>query len=178
MSDMNLNYEQDVEIDSEALDVEWINQPSLMYKYAKHAAEMKQQMDDAKEKTEVVKARLDKDVRNDPSKYGLKKITETAIQGAITLMDEYQDVYKDYSDARYEYGVSMAAVNATDQRKSALENLVKLLCASYFAGPQAPRDLSQEYLAEKERKIQNAKVTIKQPSKSGKTPQRRRRKES
>jgi hypothetical protein len=57
--------------------------------------------------------------------------------------------------------VASTVVRAIDQKKTALENLVKLLGASYFAGPKAPRDLTQERLEEKERRMHNSRVKIK-----------------
>ena len=157
---MDLNYEEDIRIDPTALDVEWLEQPELMRKYAQHVAEMEKLRDAAKERLDVGKARIEMEIRNDPKKFGLEKMTEGSIQSTILLQDEYKRLVQDYNDAKYEYGVAVAAVRAVDQRKTALENLVKLLTASYFAGPKAPRDLYQEHLDHVERKRNNAKVKI------------------
>jgi len=155
-----LNYEQDVKIDPEALDVEWVGQPELMKKYALHAAAAKKELDEAKEELEVGKARIEMDIRKNPALYELEKITEGAIQSTLLLQKEYQKLSQAYTDAKYEYEVAVAVVRAIDQRKTALENLVKLLAASYFAGPQAPRDLGGEWVKERERKASNAKVKV------------------
>jgi hypothetical protein len=48
--------------------------------------------------------------------------------------------------------MAQAAVNAFEQRKSALENLVRLFGQSYFAGPKMPRDLHWEK-EEKEKSV-------------------------
>ena len=162
-----INYEDDIRIDPNALDVEWLEQPELMRKYAKHTADMKKQMDDAKENLEVSKARIEMEIRSDPTAFGLTKPTEAGIQSTILLQDKYQGLVKVYNESRYEYDVAVAAVRAVDQRKTALESLVKLLTASYFAGPQAPRDLYQEHLQHLDRKKSNSQVKI---------PQRRGRK--
>ena len=157
---MDLNYEEDIRIDPTALDVEWLEQPELMRKYAKHVTEMEKLRDEAKERLEVGKAQIEMAIRNEPERFGLKKVTEGGIQSTILLQDEYKRLVQDYNDAKYEYGVAVAAVRAIDQRKTALENLVKLLTTSYFAGPKAPRDLYQEHLDHVERKRNNAKVKI------------------
>jgi len=157
-----INYEQDVAIDSNALDLEWLNQPELMRKYAKHMADAKKELDEAKERLDVGKARIETDIRANPEKHNMAKSTEAAIQSAIILQPEYQKLAREYSDAKYEYEVAGAVVRAIDQRKTALENLVRLLGLSYFAGPQSPRDLEQEKLAEKSRKMENQKVKIQQ----------------
>ena len=157
---MDLNYEEDIRIDPTALDVEWLEQPELMRKYAVHAAEMEKLRDAAKERLDVGKARIEMEIRNDPKKFGLEKVTEGSVQSTILLQDEYRQLVQEYNNSKYEYGVAVAAVRAVDQRKTALENLVKLLTTSYFAGPKAPRDLYQEHLDYVERKRANARVKI------------------
>ncbi len=157
---MNYNYEEDIKIDPNALDAEWLEQADLMRKYAKHAADTRKAADDAKEALDVGKARIEMDIRTSPQQYGLEKVTEGAIQSTILLQEEYQTLVKEYNDAKYENEVAVAVVRAIDQKKTALENLVKLLAASYFAGPQAPRDLYAENLEHQKRKKDNAKVKI------------------
>ncbi len=156
----NLHYEQDVSIDPNALDVEWVKQAELMGVYTKHAADMKKELDEAKERLDVGRARIEMDIRNNPAAYDLNKITEGAIQSTVILQEEHQKLVQAHTNSKYEYDIALAAVRAVDQKKTALENLVKLLGQSYFAGPQAPRDLSQEWIKERERKEKNAKVKI------------------
>lgn len=161
--DLNLNYEQDVSIDETALDVEWLQQANLMYKYARHQAETKKAMDEAKERLDFIKAKVEMDIRANPENYGLSKVTESAVASAILLQPEYQEASKKYIEARYENDMAVAAVRAIDQKKTALENLVKLLSVSYFAGPSAPRDLSlkwNEHIKRKEQKELNKNVKI------------------
>lgn len=157
---MELDYEKDIQIDPEALDVEWLNQAELMRKYSKHAADMKYQMDNLKERMEWTKAEVEMKIRSTPEAYGLVKVTESAIQSTLLLEPDYTKVQGEYNESRYEYDVAMAAVRAVDQKKNALENLVKLLSLSYFAGPISPRDLSQESMNQSSQKKTNAKVKI------------------
>jgi len=159
---MELNYEQDVNIDETALDLEWKMQPMLMMKYCVHMAHVKKALDLAIEKLDVLKAKLDKEIRLNPEKYGLAKVTETALENTILLQPEYEEANKEYIEAKYEYEIAQAAVRAMDQKKSALENLVKLLGMSYFAGPTTPRDLSKEWelrQAQRQREI-NSMIKI------------------
>jgi hypothetical protein len=155
-----LNYAEDVKIDPDALDVEWLGQPELMRKYAKHAADTKRVLDETKERLDVRKAQIEMDIRRNPDDYKLAKPTEAAIQSTILLQEDYQNLVKEYQEARYENEIAISAVRAIDQKKTALENLVRLLNASYFAGPQTPRDLQKESLEHKKRQTINAKVKI------------------
>jgi len=160
-----LNYEEDVKIDSQALDVEWLEQPGLMGRYAKHAAHMEALRDEAKERLDVEKARIEMQIRANPELYDLAKPTEAGIQSTILLQSEYQELIREFNAAKYEYGQAIAAVRAIDQRKAALENLVKLLNASYLAGPQAPRNLYQEQLDYTERRMSNSRIRMKRTRK-------------
>lgn len=164
MSD-ELNYQVDTSIDEQALDVEWLQQADLMRKYASHAAATKRYMDELKERLEVEKARLDLEIRKDPAKYGIEKVTESVVQSAILIQPEYQELQRLYREARYENDIANAAVRAIDQKKTALENLVRLLTASYFAGPTTPRDLAKEWAEKVEQRGINAKVRMRRRTK-------------
>jgi len=155
-----MDYEKDTSIDEQGLDVEWLKQPSLMFKYGKHGAQAKLDMDHAKEDLDVTKAQLDRDVRAFPDNYGLNKLTETIVANTIINQPEYKDANDQYLNAKYEYDMAMAAVRAIDQKKTALENLVRLHGQQYFAGPSVPRDLSKEWKEQENNRIANHKVFL------------------
>jgi hypothetical protein len=136
-------YEDDIEIDETALDVEWIEQPRLMAKYCQMKASAQKDLDYAKEHLDVVRARVDKMIRDDPDAFGLAKVTEGTVSAAILMHDDYRKANDEYIGAKYDYNIAEGVVRAFDQRKSALENLVRLHGQSYFAGPSVPRNLSE-----------------------------------
>lgn len=138
-----MNYQDEMHIDENMLDMEILDQPELMVKYSTLLAEAKQERDLAKEALDLLKAEIDRDIRNDPDKYELPKITEPVVSGAILMQDEYQEALKILHDANFEVNVLQGVVYAVDARKSALENLVKLHGQEYFAGPAVPHDLSE-----------------------------------
>ena len=149
-----MNYEKDIRIDETALDVEWLEQPKLFMKYAKHSARMAQELEREKEKLDLVRAGLDKEIRTDPEKFGIAKITETAVSNTIISHPEYKEANESYLEMKYEYDIARSAVNAMNMRKEALENLVRLHGMQYFAGPKIPRDLSQEKARREEQQKQ------------------------
>lgn len=161
-----MDYKADVQIDVDALDIEWVEQPSLMAQYCAYSAECRKEMDRAKEQVEICKAKLDRQVRSDPGAFGLKKITEGAVASAIVESAEYQECQQEYIDARYEYDLSVTAVRAIDQKKTALENLVRLHAASYFAGPSVPRNLGTEWKTRQQNKEADSKIKIKRRKKT------------
>ena len=139
-----MNYETDIVIDESALDVEWLEQPRLFLHYCRNEHEKRREMDYAKERVDVVKAGLDRKIRANPDHYDIARISEMAIENAIKMEDEFQEINKKFIETKYEYGMSIAAVRAFDQRKTALENLARLHGQQYFAGPRIPRDLTEE----------------------------------
>lgn len=155
-----IDYERDIQIDETALDVEWLQQPHLMLRYSQHAVEMRKKLDLAKEKLDLVRAELDSEIRKDPEKFGIAKLTESAIQAAILQNPRYIEANRELIDAKYEADIARSAVEAFQQRKDALENLVRLFGMQYFAGPSVPRDLHEEWEAfkQKRNKDTNRKV--------------------
>jgi hypothetical protein len=137
-----MNYEREIEIDESSLDIEWLNQPMLFMKYSQHSAQMRRKVDEAKQNLDVVKAEVDRDIRENPDKYDISKITEGSVSSAILVSANYKKAFKEYLDAKYEADMAQAAVIAFDQRKTALENMVRLHGQQYFAGPKVPRDLT------------------------------------
>lgn len=139
------NYEKDVTIDPDALDVEWLGQPGLIFKYSKKSAEAQQELSNAKEALELCKALLDKKIRTNPEKYGIEKITETVVANTIISQDDFKEVNQVYQEVQFEVNILRGVMDALNNKKSALENLVKLHGQNYFAGPSVPRDLTKEW---------------------------------
>ena len=160
------NFSEDIKIDPNALDVEWLKQPQLFLAVAEEAAYAREKMDRAKEKFDVARAELASDIRSKPDTYDIVKLTEGSLNEVLavtlgsnnkrkrdkqplvennTLQLHYKEANEEYIKARTEHELTVAAVRAFDQRKVALENLVRLQGQSYFAGPKEPRDLGREY---------------------------------
>jgi hypothetical protein len=157
----NLNYERDIHIDSEALDIEWLEQSSLMMKYSQNVAQLQKEVDEAKESIELIKAELDKKIRSKPEKYGIVKITDTQVASTILMQQSYQIASTAYIDAKFELNTAKGAVDAFEHRKNSLENLVKLHGQQYFAGPKIPRDLTKEWQKKQDQREYDKKVKIK-----------------
>jgi len=153
-----MNYEENTKIDPSQLDIEWLEQSRLTLMYTKHQAQKQKEEDQAKEKLEYVDAELDKEIRSDPEKFEIFKITEGVVRNTILLDKEHQETNAKYLDARFENNTAKGAVRAIDTKKVALENLVKLNGQQYFAGPRSPRDISQEWEKHERQKRADTKV--------------------
>ena len=155
----DLNYESDIRIDQDALDVEWLEQPRMVFVYSKNLAFRKRLLEKVTQEIALVKAEIDKEVRQSPELFNVNvKLTETVVNNTIIQQKKYVDIYNEYVEAKYEVNIAQAAVNAMEHRKSALENLVRLFGQQYFAGPTIPRDLSKEWEQKQRQKNVDKKV--------------------
>jgi hypothetical protein len=140
---MKSDYELDMEIHPDELDVEWLEQPQLMLKYTRKLAEVRERRDALKEKLEFTRAEIDKHVRENPDDYGISKITEGVVKAAVETDQDFLKVQDQVRKANFEVNVVTGVVQACEQRKQALENLVRLHGQSYFAGPSVPHNLPE-----------------------------------
>lgn len=140
----NFNYEGDVHIDEQALDVECVAQSKLVMKYTRHLAWCERDRDRLKESLKLVESELELDIRLHSEKYGMEKVTDKSVAAIIPTQKSYKDTLENYLNAKFEYSVAKGACDAIDHKKTALELLVKLHGQGYFAGPNIPRDLGAE----------------------------------
>lgn len=138
-------YEMDQAIDPGALDVEWLEQASLFMRWSEKSADASARVDRAKDKLKVVKAEVFLDVRAHPEKYRLEKVTDKVTEAVVESSEEVQAAASELITFKHESDILSAAVKSFEQRKTALENLVKLQGQNYFAGPTEPRDLRGEF---------------------------------
>jgi hypothetical protein len=103
---MDLNFEDDLAIDKDALEECLVEQPGLYAKWSKAHSEAVKERDRAKEKLNIVKADLDMKVRKSWDILGFdKKPTDMAITTWITAHEDYrranfgliEATYKEYA---------------------------------------------------------------------------------
>ncbi len=135
----------DLRIDPSQLDIEWLQQASLMMKYSGLAADARKSVDLLKEKCDVVEADLSRKIRKRPSKYKIEKGTEKEITVAIKGQDIYKEANSELIDAKHEADVLQSVCRSLEHKKRALEQLVTLQGQNYFAGPREPRNLEKEW---------------------------------
>ncbi len=176
-----IDYEKDVKIDASALDVEWINQASLAWRYAKNAAYWNDQVRTLEEKKKTIRSRLIIQVNEDPKTLlGKDKPNSGDIEAYYRMDPEYQAAVRELNEALKEAEYADQAKNEICfTRKKALEYLVILHGQQYFAGPSVPRDLSYEQQKRESQRQSDAKIRIGKSDQKETTenkPMKRRRK--
>ena len=158
-----VNYEVDIAIDDTALDVEWVEQPLLMMKYSRIAADAQKELGLAKEERDLHAATLSSQIRAKPDKWGITgKLTENMIKACIAQDADYKEMVVDVIEAQHALDIANGAVWALNHKKDALQALVKLHGQKYFAGPSVPVDLSKRCTDRRKlaRKQADAKVEV------------------
>lgn len=127
----------ELDIDQYALDEDWVNQPKLYRKYATELADAKDEYERARDNTKVVEAECYLDVSENFESHGLDKRTETGIKSVIPLHEDYREAIDKELKAKHKMEVLNGVVMSLSHRKTALEKLVDLRLADYFAEPKA-----------------------------------------
>lgn len=128
------------EIDQFRLNEEWIAQPRLYFVYAVKLADARAEHEQAKAKLDLREAELDGEIRADPEAYGIDKLSNPVVAKAIQTQKDYLDLREAMFKKKKRVEILTAAVNALDHRKKALENLVSLTLANYYAEPRVKEE--------------------------------------
>lgn len=138
-------YVDDVRIDVNALDAEWIRQGALYQKYAEEKAAANNKKRELKEELDVLKSRIDVGIRTGSIKIRddegkiVEKLSEATISSGVTLNEEVRKKTKEYNFACYEYDVLDGVVESFSHKKKALEKLVDLFIFGFHGEPKVGR---------------------------------------
>ena len=159
----DFEYEEDLEIDPDALDVEWMNQPGVFMKYCRAAREADRKAKRAHENLKTVRSECVKKANDDPDRWlgSGTKPTAPNVEAFYRTDKGYIEAKTAFIEAEHERDVLNDAVFAFQQRKMALENLVRLIGLDYFKSPVEPRDLKAESLKDRQRETARNKVKAK-----------------
>jgi hypothetical protein len=152
MKEKEINYKEDVKIDFDNLDLEWVDQPELARRYARHLSSLKREVGRLEEKKKTIRSALINEINRDPAKYtGKDRPNAADIEAAYRTDKEYIETVEELLDAQEEAEYGEHVYNEISfTKKKALEQLVQLYISQYFAGPSVPRNLREEYMKKKE----------------------------
>ena len=173
---MDFDYEEDLAIDPEYLDKEWLKQANLYGNYGDLEAEAARAKDDAKSRMDQTGAELELKIRKKPTDFGLEKATDKTVAAAVLDQQVYMDAIDEYNQSKYAHKVASNVLTAFEHRKKALENLVHLYSSGYFAGPKEPHTLDggKAYI-KKAREDKEADLVDERRKSLNKNKKRRRR---
>lgn len=120
--------DDDLAINQHRLDKEWLEQPQLYMKYAMASAYFNKEAAKCADEVKVVQANLEADAAEDPDAClgrGVKPTIDRCKNYAL-MHPEMEQARHDYIQAKYKADMALSAVFAMNQRKDALEQLVRL----------------------------------------------------
>lgn len=126
-------------IDKYDLDRETAEQPDLYRKHAKIACQKRFDYDTAKANHEVLKAQIELEVRRDPEKFGLSRITEDLVKAVVTTDQRLIASTKNLLLLKKESAEYDILTDALQQRKKSIEDLIQLFFRDYFAKPKTKK---------------------------------------
>lgn len=132
---MEKDFRKELAIDQYNLDREWIDQSLKYAEWAESAVDASFEYDKAKEKFDLTRAEIEKEVRDDPGRFGLAKATEGAITNALLNDPRYQESSSMLLEAKRNWKIMEIAREAFEHRKKALEKLTDLYLSKYYAEP-------------------------------------------
>lgn len=111
-----------------------------MYKsWAKKACKKRFEYDQAKANHEVLKAKVELEIRRDPDRFNLPKVTEDTIKSAIAVDQRLIDSEDNVLQLKLEAAELDVLVKALEQRKKSIEDLIQLFFRDYFAKPKTKK---------------------------------------
>lgn len=132
---MTRNYKEDLKIDQNNLEKEWLEQPSLYMYYAEAYADAILERDEAKNELERIYCKLDNSLIKDWEKYFDKSPSEQMRKNKIFLNQEYKKALAEFDKCTHNVNLLQAAKYAFDHRRKALEHLVTLLVSGFHSEP-------------------------------------------
>lgn len=143
MQNLNLS------IDPLKLEVEWMNHPGVYGYWAEVLAETQSEYDEVKSAFDVTKATISQEIRENPSDFGLNKLTEAAIIDALPLDPRMKKAVSNVNAAKKKVALAKAAVDALEHKKRALTILAELWIKEYYSELGMPK---AEHLTEDDKK--------------------------
>lgn len=144
-----------VQIDEHNLDKECIRLPSDYLKYASLAVDAKRDVDEMKNRLEVVHAELSKEIRSNPENFGLEKVTETAVASIVLVQPSYQKIVARMHKLKHEADLAQSVVWALEHKKRTLTLLVELFGMGYFSSPKITKQGKEAVMEKTMRRLRH-----------------------
>lgn len=142
--EFQVNYKEDRHIDEENLHVEWLRQSDITSKYVFYYAQKKKEANITEKEKELAFANLDEQIRQQPEKFKMEKLTDASIKQAIIRQDQYQQKIMNNIEAQYEAGIAYGALQDMRERKEILSGLNYLYNTGYFDVPDENRNIATD----------------------------------
>ena len=171
-----MDYENDVKIDENALDIEWLDQTRLALSYGRFLVNLKKRLKAVETRKKVKRSELILEVNKNPNLVEKSRPNKEDIEAYYRTHPDYRIIEDEYNELLSDVEFAEIAKNEICfTRKMALENLVVLHGQQYFAGPRVPRNIGEEWQKHKVRMKSSATKQTAEKAEIKKDPIRRKR---
>lgn len=123
-------------IDRYRLERDWEVQADFVKEWGDEKAEAEYKVNVLEAKLKLVSAQLSAEIRKNPGRYDIQKITEPLVESTILLQRKYRRTLSRLNKARRDLNYAKGALKALDHKRDALENLQKGDMQSFFGSPR------------------------------------------
>jgi len=123
-------------IDRMRLDEECVHQAAFYAEVGELVSELKRDYRVTKDRADYVAADLRHKARTNPGSFGIMKVTNDAIQDAVTIHPEYIKAQQEFLDAQYLAECASVLLVSAEQRKSMVKDAVSLFVHEYYSTRQ------------------------------------------
>ncbi|MGH2611738.1 MAG: hypothetical protein ACRDFB_01660 [Rhabdochlamydiaceae bacterium] len=123
-------------IDKNSLDEELVKQTDLVEEWGRKLAKVRNKLEVAKRKRDVIEAEVGLKIRKDPDKFMVGKLTEKVVESLILVDEECVKANDEVIDLRYKVDLFENKMVALNDRKHGIQKLVDLRLAEYFSEPK------------------------------------------
>lgn len=154
---MSLNYEKDVQINLDALDIESVRYSHTFWLYCEEERKIGLEVQNKQQYYDYIKAENELELKRNPAIYCKKheiklpekNLTEQTAKSVLLITQfkkgtNLNKAYNEFCIVKDKQNTIQNAIKALERKKTGIENLIKLLGQQYFASPRTPRDLRKE----------------------------------
>ena len=129
-------------IDKHQLDEELARHSDDLTEWNGRLVEAEAELKDCETELELVEAEIADAIRRDPTKYGQSKskMSEAMINKLTPMQQEYKDAVASVNRLKKKVGQIKVITKGLENKRTMLENLVKLWLAGYFGDVRVPKD--------------------------------------
>ncbi len=127
----DFDFENDISIDEDALDDEWLVQANLFWKYSQALVFARKELRDLHEEVKVTRSKIVKELKSDN-----KKITGPEIEAGYRTDQRHIDAKEAMIEAEFKVDLLEVALNSIREKRYAISDLVKIKLGEMYGDPK------------------------------------------
>ena len=125
------------------LDVDWLALPNEIMVWNTAFADSTQECQLLENKRVLIKAQVEKKIRQNPTDYGFAKLTEDLVKSTVSIQPEVVAIEDACVQAKHSCNVTKAIIEALDVKRSSLKYLSELTLVGYTGSAAVPAGIKK-----------------------------------